>query len=120
MPRVVYVDGRWLDILEQVFSRIYLLRCQMTYGDETCGRRLSCAAVKRSATMMVWLLPAILQIWIDHSSEVEWVIRRFRSKGLSKAGRNCVRGMTLLLLLRFVIFSALAESMRRPPPGFSP
>ena len=31
-----YVEGRWLNILEHLVTRIYLLRCQLTHGAATC------------------------------------------------------------------------------------
>ncbi len=33
-----YVEGRWLNILEQLVTRNYLLRCQLTHGAATCGQ----------------------------------------------------------------------------------
>jgi hypothetical protein len=67
-----YVEGRWLNILEQLVTRIYFLRCQLTHGAATCGSSLNRSALKHCVTMMGWLLPAILQVWIDHGAGEDW------------------------------------------------
>ena len=67
-----YVEGRWLNILEQLVTRIYFLRCQLTHGAATCGSRLNRTALKHCTTMLGWLLPAILQVWIDHGADEDW------------------------------------------------
>ena len=67
-----YVEGRWLNILEQLVTRIYLLRCQLTHGAATCGSRLNRKALKHCTTMLGWLLPATLQVWIDHGADEDW------------------------------------------------
>ena len=67
-----YVEGRWLNILEHLFTRIYLLRCQLSHGAYTCGSRLNRTSLKHCLTMMGWLLPAILQVWIDHGADEDW------------------------------------------------
>ena len=67
-----YVEGRWLNILEHVVTRIYFLRCQLTHGAATCGSRLNRSALKHCVTMMSRLLPAILQVWIDHGADEDW------------------------------------------------
>lgn len=67
-----YVEGRWLNILEQVVARIYLLRCQLAHGASTYGSRLNRTALKHCTTMLGWLLPAFLQVWIDHGADEDW------------------------------------------------
>ena len=67
-----YVEGRWLNILDQVVNRIYLLRCQLSHGAATCGSRLNRSSLKHCVTMMSLLLPAILQVWIDHGADEDW------------------------------------------------
>ena len=67
-----YVEGRWLNILEQLVTRIYLLRCQLTHGAATCGSKLNRFALKHCTTMLSLLLPAILQVWIDHGADEDW------------------------------------------------
>lgn len=67
-----YVEKRWLAIAEQVLERVYLLRCQLIHGAATCGSQLNREALKHCTTMMGWLLPAILQAWIDHGADVTW------------------------------------------------
>lgn len=67
-----YVEKRWLMIVEQVLERIYLLRCQVIHGAATCGSQLNREALKHCTTMMRWLLPAILRVWIDHGSDLDW------------------------------------------------
>ena len=115
-----YVEGRWLNILEQFVTRIYLLRRQITalpsfkvgwvessrptisattygglrrldrtrqtpqlqtgrsrsrqitHGAATCSSRLNRKALKHCTTMLGWLLPATLQVWIDHGADEDW------------------------------------------------
>ena len=59
-------------VTEQVLERIYLLRCQVVHGAATCGSQLNREALKHCTTMMRWLLPAILQVWIDNGSDLDW------------------------------------------------
>ena len=67
-----FLEGRWRDILEQLVTRIYFLRCQLTHGAATCGSGLNRSAVKHCLMMMRWLLPAILDVWIDHGADEDW------------------------------------------------
>lgn len=67
-----YVEKRWLVITEQVLERVYLLRCQVIHGAATCGSQLNREALKHCTTMLRWLLPAILRVWIDHGSDCDW------------------------------------------------
>ncbi len=67
-----YVEGRWLIILEQLVTRIYLLRCQLTHGAATCGSRLNRTSLKHCVTMMGWRLPGMLQVWIEHGADEDW------------------------------------------------
>ncbi len=67
-----FLEGRWRDILEQLVTRIYFLRCQLTHGAATCGSRLNRSAVKHCIMMMQWLLPAFLDVWIDHGADEDW------------------------------------------------
>ena len=67
-----YVEGRWLNILEQLVTRIYLLRCQLSHGAATCGSKLNRSALKHCVAMMNRLLPAILQVWIEHGADEDW------------------------------------------------
>ena len=63
---------RTFSILEHLVTRIYLLRCQLSHGASTCGSRLNRTSIKHCVTMMGWLLPAILHVWIDHGSDEDW------------------------------------------------
>ncbi len=69
-----YVEGLWGKIVEQLIERIYLLRCQLIHGAASCGSQLNRTAVQHCTTMMRWLLPAILQVWIAHGADEDWGI----------------------------------------------
>lgn len=67
-----YVERRWLWIAEQLLERIYLLRCQLVHGAATCGSQLNREALRHCTTMLGHLLPAMLQVWIDHGADEDW------------------------------------------------
>lgn len=67
-----YVERRWRVVIEGVLDRVYLLRCQLTHGAATHGSRLNRTALKRCVTMMSLLLPAFLQVWIEHGADEDW------------------------------------------------
>lgn len=67
-----YIEKRWLMIAEQLLERVYLLRCQLIHGAATCGSQLNRDALRHCTTMMRWLLPAVIRVWIDHGSDMDW------------------------------------------------
>ncbi len=67
-----YVSGDWFRILDQLVERIYLLRCQLAHGAATCGGKLNRTALKHCTIMMTRLLPAVLNVWIDHGADEDW------------------------------------------------
>jgi hypothetical protein len=67
-----YVEERWRTILERLFQRIYLLRCQLFHGAATQGSRLNRTALRHCTTMMRLLMPAVLLVWIDHGADEDW------------------------------------------------
>lgn len=67
-----YVEKRWLLLTEKLLERIYLLRCQMVHGAATFGSKLNRKALGHCTLMMGHLLPAVLRVWIDHGSDIDW------------------------------------------------
>ena len=67
-----YLEGRWGLVLERVLDRVYLLRCQLVHGAATCGGRLNRTPVRRATLFLARFLPAMLQVWIDHGSDLDW------------------------------------------------
>lgn len=61
-----YVEECWTIILEQVFERVYLLRCQLMHGAATLRSKLNRTALRHCTQLMWILLPAFLLVWIDH------------------------------------------------------
>jgi len=69
-----YAEERWAYILEQLLSRIYLLRCQVVHGAATYGGRLNREALRHCSTMMGHLLRGLLVVIIDHGADEDWGI----------------------------------------------
>ena len=68
----LFVERRWLLLMEQLLERIYLLRCQVVHGAATFGSKLNRKALGHCTLMMGHLLPAVLRVWIDHGADVDW------------------------------------------------
>jgi hypothetical protein len=69
-----YVEDKWQLILEHVFERIYLLRCQLIHGAATFGGKLNRRSLRRCSVMMGHALTAILSVWIDFGADEDWGI----------------------------------------------
>ncbi|MFA9478234.1 hypothetical protein ACERK3_07985 [Phycisphaerales bacterium AB-hyl4] len=67
-----YLEQRWALVLEQVVERIYLLRCQLLHGAATYNSKLNRTSMRRCTTMLGHLLPALMEVWIDHGAEEDW------------------------------------------------
>jgi len=67
-----YLEKRWALILDHAVDQIYRLRCQVLHGASTYGSRLNRTSLRRCTTMMGHLLPAMLQVWIDHGADEDW------------------------------------------------
>ncbi len=67
-----YVEGNWTMILDRLIERIYLVRCQLIHGAATYDGKLNRTAVRRCATMMGHLLPAVLTVITDHGADEDW------------------------------------------------
>lgn len=69
-----YLERRWLLILERLFERIYLLRCQLVHGASTFNSSLNRTSIRHCAQMMDHTLRAFLQIWIQYGADEDWGI----------------------------------------------
>jgi hypothetical protein len=67
-----YIEHRWIQILDEILARVYVVRCQLVHGAATYGGRLNRTSLKHCTTMMQRLLPAILLVWIDHGANEDW------------------------------------------------
>lgn len=67
-----YLDGRWTMILDELFDRIYLMRCQLVHGAATYGGQLNRTSLRRCVWMLQSLIPAFLMAWIDHGADEDW------------------------------------------------
>jgi hypothetical protein len=67
-----YVDGRWTMIIDELLDRVYLMRCQLVHGAATYGGQLNRTSLRHCVWMLQRLLPAFLQVWIDHGSDEDW------------------------------------------------
>jgi hypothetical protein len=68
----LYAEKNWPVILEQMVDRVYLLRCQLLHGAATYGSRLNRMALRNCTTMADKLVPAVMQVWIDHGADEDW------------------------------------------------
>jgi hypothetical protein len=59
-------------VLDQVFSRLYVLRGQMVHGAATSGSRLNVATRRYCLEMLGILVPPILYLVIEHHREDPW------------------------------------------------
>ncbi len=69
-----YAEERWAILLEQVFERVYLLRCQLMHGAATLRSKLNRTALRHCSQWMGLVLPTFLLVWIDHGSDEDWGI----------------------------------------------
>ncbi len=65
-------DHRVRAAIDMVLERVYLARCQLVHGAATFDSQLNRAAVRRSATFMQHLLPAVCKVIIDHCWDADW------------------------------------------------
>lgn len=72
--RTWYPLGNWILILDRLFERIYLLRCQLVHGAATYNSSLNRTAIRRCSMMMDQLLRAFLLVWINHGADQDWGI----------------------------------------------
>lgn len=70
--RTWYLENKWSLILDRVIERIYLLRCQLVHGAATHGSELNRKSLRRCATMLGHLLPAILLVMMEYGANEEW------------------------------------------------
>ena len=70
--RTWYTQRRWVQILDRILERVYLMRCQLVHGAATYGGRLNRTSLRRCVMMMQRLLPAFLVAWIDRGADVDW------------------------------------------------
>lgn len=65
-------EGRHGRTLDDVLSRVYLLRCQLVHGAATFNGGQNRTAVRRADRFLELLLPDVVTIIIDHDWDGEW------------------------------------------------
>lgn len=60
------VNGDTLKVLSIVFDRLYVLRNQLVHGGATWNSSVNRAQVKDGATIMMTVLPVIINLMLDH------------------------------------------------------
>ena len=70
--RTWYLEKRWPMVLDRLIERVYLMRCQLIHGAATFGSRLNRTSLRRCATMLGHLLPAVLLVMIDRGADESW------------------------------------------------
>lgn len=70
--RTWFIQGSWLLILDRLFERIYLLRCQLVHGASTFNSSLNRTSIRHCYQAMDHLMRVFLQVWIKFGSDEEW------------------------------------------------
>ncbi|MGB2501649.1 MAG: hypothetical protein ACPIA2_18280 [Mariniblastus sp.] len=68
----MYSDQNYRQILHEVFSRIYLVRCQLIHGAATFGSKLNRRIVKQCGIVLERIIFAIVKIITDHAWTENW------------------------------------------------
>ena len=68
----MYGDENYYQILHEVFSRIYLVRCQLIHGAATFGSKLNREIVKQCGIVLEGMIFAIIKIITDHAWSENW------------------------------------------------
>jgi Apea-like HEPN len=68
----LFAEKKWLMLLDELFQRIYLVRCQLVHGASTHGSSLNRKAVAESAGVIDQLLRSTLRVVIDHGLGQNW------------------------------------------------
>ncbi|MGI9498052.1 MAG: hypothetical protein ACR2NK_18490 [Mariniblastus sp.] len=68
----MYGDENYCQILHEVFSRIYLVRCQLIHGAATFGSKLNREIVKQCGIVLKGMIFAIIKIITDHAWSENW------------------------------------------------
>ena len=70
--RTWFIQGSWLLILDRLFERIYLLRCQLVHGASTFNSSLNRTSIRHCYQAMDHLMRAFLQVWITFGADEDW------------------------------------------------
>ena len=70
--RTWFIQGNWLLILDRLFERLYLLRCQLVHGASTFNSSMNRTAIRHCFQAMDHLLRAFLQVWISFGADEDW------------------------------------------------
>lgn len=68
----MYSEENYCQILHQVFSRIYLVRCQLIHGAATFGSKLNRKIVKQCGIVLESLVFVVLKIITDYAWSENW------------------------------------------------
>ena len=60
------LEGRTDQVLSAVFDRLYVLRNQLVHGGSTWASRVNRAQVKDGASILMAVMPVVIELMIDH------------------------------------------------------
>lgn len=69
-----YVEENWNMVLQRLFERIYLLRCQLVHGASTYNSSYNRIAIRRCSQMMEHVLRTFLRVWAQWGADEDWGI----------------------------------------------
>ena len=69
-----YAEKNWTMVLQRLFERIYLLRCQLVHGAATYDSSFNRTAIRRCIQMMDHLLRTFLEVWVRWGADEDWGI----------------------------------------------
>lgn len=69
-----YIEKNWTMVLQRLFERIYLLRCQLVHGAATYDSSFNRTAIRRCIQMMDHLLRTFLGVWVRWGADEDWGI----------------------------------------------
>ena len=67
-----YREKRWAMVLDEVFERIYLMRCQLVHGAATYGSKLNRKSLKHCVMMLRQLLPVVMLVLVEEGADEDW------------------------------------------------
>lgn len=69
-----YVEQNWTLVLDRLFERIYLLRCQLVHGASTYSSSYNRVAIRRCSQILEHLLRTFLRVWAEWGADEDWGI----------------------------------------------
>jgi hypothetical protein len=87
-----YAEHDYGQLLLETMDRVYLLRCQLVHGGATMGGKLNRKLLRHCNVFLGWLMPAILQVWVDFGADLDWGPMAYPPQGNGRNGRPRPKG----------------------------